>query len=174
LRTKYEDQHRGTGLTLAIDGDVRQYISVQGYQGSGDFDHRSRRIIEQVAHEVRCANGLDRNTKPDDVATRQMVKKAVWGLLTERDAAGKNPRFGDLRLTDACKLCPAATELALNPTMDEIEAMAEQCTPEARDRRALSAGRWKTEPSTWCEWFVSWFRRDAGALYLPPASVLDF
>jgi len=121
---------------LASDPAIEQHGSTLG--------QRTKTIVEEVALEVRASLSLDRNTDTNDQATRALVGKTVWGILT--DPKGN---YKDLRRVDAAKLAPMAAELAMLPTQYELAALTIASEPERLELRSLAMAEQVSTPKGW-------------------------
>lgn len=125
-------------------------------------------IVEETALLCRAQLGLDRSTDPNDVATRALVKKTVFGILSDTAV------YPSLRRVDAARLVPFAAELALTPTDEEVEALVIGSSAPLMRNRVLARGAWGVEPSTWFEWVRSLFGLWTGGQYLSPVQNPSF
>jgi len=134
-------------------------------------DHFGRRewfLISETVPIVRAQLGLDRTTDPNDTATRALVKKTVWGILTSRE---EHP---DLRKADAARLAPVIAELALSPIAEEIDALRMASSQVMTNNRELARGEWSAYPCTWSEWVRQTFGSGTSGKYLPAVSQPGF
>ncbi len=134
----------------------------------GGLAYRSWAIVEEAAGLCRAQLGLERTSNPSDLATRTLVKRTVWGILTDKT------QYADLRKADAVRLLPHAAEMALSPTSDEIESLRMASSAPFARNRALARGAWGTLPSTWFEWVLSCLGLYTGEVYLPPVCEPSF
>ncbi len=127
-----------------------------------DLNAASWSIINETVLACRTQLGLDRHSSHDDLATRLVVAKTCFGILTDKQ------RFPSLRRTDAERLCAVAREVALTPTVEELQALDICSRNPFAKRRSLARGAWGWKPTTWSEWFANILGFPAGEQYLPP------
>lgn len=123
---------------------------------------RTWHIVEVVALECRIRLALDRSVEPSDLATRALVKKTVYGILSDR------AEYPDLRKSDMLEICAIAAEVALTPGPAEIEALAVGSSAPMARNRLLARGAWGVMPTTWIGWFLDCLGWRAGPQYLGP------
>jgi len=128
----------------------------------------SRRIILDVAALCRARLGLERSTDPRDVAVRTMVRKEVFGILSDRDL------YPDLRLGDAARLTSPCSALACVPSREEALALDLESSAPCAVNRRLARGAWGGYPETWLQWFRSCLGCWTGRVYLPPVQEPSF
>jgi len=157
----------GSGRQCGVTNNLYLNPTILGLSPES-VGYRSWGIIQDVAARCRVTLGLDRSTDPSDAATRVLVKKTVWGILTD------NKLYPDLRSMDAVRLVPYAAEIALSPTMDEIESLHIATHPVLSTCRQLARGEWRVEPSSWWAWIRSLFRTPSEDVYLPAVSQRGF
>jgi len=148
----YRDNH----LSAAINEDSLGIPAAH-------LGRREFRIVSDVVATCRAQLGMDRSSDPSDLATRALVKKTVWGLLTD------TTQYPDLRKADASRLCPIASELALSPIEEELVALnVASSAPMARNR-SLAAGSWGVRHTTWSGWMCALLGLGEEGRYLGPA-----
>lgn len=172
----FKHMHRVVAMPFAwtrrqlVTGSQDCALSIMRSQRSElDLHHmglafRSWTIVEDTANLCRAQLGLDRTTDPSDPANRTLVRKSVWGILSDRK------RYPDLRDSDATRLLPFASELALSPTKEDIESLDMGSSLILARRRELAQGEWRNAspvPRTWGEWVASFFGERDGGVYLP-------
>jgi len=104
---------------------------------------------------------LDRSTEASDLATRALVKKVAYGIISDPK------RYPDLREVDAARLCPLAAELALTPIEEELEALEIGVSAACARRRSLARAAWGTAPVTLLQRIGAFFGVWHGEVYLP-------
>lgn len=125
---------------------------------------RNWRIVQDTVDECRNQLGLDRHTDPADPAVRQLVRRTVFGILSDSKA------YPDLRRTDVNQLCPLISEMALTPTESELVALEVATSAPMQELRKQAFGTWYNEGTSSRSWFGFVWRllgREQREVYLP-------
>lgn len=159
----YTDAGRYTAIVAAEGVDMTKSCHLQKRFGKASWD-----ILTDVSTICRAQLGLDRLADPRDPATRELVARTCYGMLTD------TKRYPDLRIVEASRLALVARELALTPIGEELDALVMGSSDPFVRNRTLASMSWGWRPTTWFRWGLAKLGIGAGPQYLRAVPVSSF